>query len=151
MPDSNVNEPGSHGFINFTIEQRPGNEVGTVIENWAGIYFDFNDPVITDTAFNTVGIPDTFTTISSLPVMYNELAEIKVYPNPFSESTTFEIAGVEGEQVNILLFDLTGKKVSSISGANKVELHRGELTNGIYLYSVSNDAGIIANGKVIIH
>jgi hypothetical protein len=58
---------------------------------------------------------------------------------------------VEGEQVNILLFDLTGKKVSSISGANKVELHRGELTNGIYLYSVSNDAGIIANGKVIIH
>ena len=151
LPDSNVNEPGSHGFINFTIEQRPGNEVGTVIENWAGIYFDFNDPVITDTAFNTVGIPDTFTTISSLPVMYNELAEIKVYPNPFSESTTFEIAGVEGEQVNILLFDLTGKKVSSISGANKVELHRGELTNGIYFYSVSNDAGIIANGKVIIH
>ncbi|MBL4652807.1 MAG: T9SS type A sorting domain-containing protein [Flavobacteriales bacterium] len=151
LADSNVNEPASHGFINFTIEQRPGNEFGTVIENTAGIYFDFNDPVITNTAFNTVGIPDTFKVLTtSIPVIYNQVAEIKVYPNPFSKSTTFEIAGLDGEQVTIQLFDLTGKRVTSVVGFGKVELDRRELTNGIYFYSVSSETGVLANGKLVI-
>ena len=35
LPDSNVNEPGSHGFIRFAINQKMGNTPGTVITNKA--------------------------------------------------------------------------------------------------------------------
>ena len=49
LADSFVNEPLSHGFIRFTIDQKENNEQGSLIENTAYIYFDFNDPIITNT------------------------------------------------------------------------------------------------------
>jgi hypothetical protein len=53
LPDSNVNEPESHGYVKFTIELKDSIPQDTKIENFAGIYFDFNDPVITNTTFVT--------------------------------------------------------------------------------------------------
>ncbi len=55
LPDSNVNEQASHGFVKFTISQKPNLPMGTVINNGAAIYFDFNDPVITNTYHHTIG------------------------------------------------------------------------------------------------
>ncbi len=48
LPDSNVNEPLSHGFVGFRIRPRLPLLPGTAIENIANIYFDFNPPVITE-------------------------------------------------------------------------------------------------------
>ncbi|MBK9629212.1 MAG: DUF11 domain-containing protein [Flavobacteriales bacterium] len=48
LPDSNVNEPMSHGLISFRIRPKQPLTAGTVIENIANIYFDFNPPVITE-------------------------------------------------------------------------------------------------------
>ena len=48
LPDSNVNEAASHGFVSFRIRPRLPVLPGTVIENTANIYFDFNPPVITE-------------------------------------------------------------------------------------------------------
>jgi uncharacterized repeat protein (TIGR01451 family) len=48
LPDSNVNEPLSHGFVGFRIRPRLPLLPGTTIENIANIYFDFNPPVITE-------------------------------------------------------------------------------------------------------
>ncbi|MBI4646045.1 MAG: T9SS type A sorting domain-containing protein [Bacteroidia bacterium] len=64
LPDSNVNEPQSHGFVKYKINQQHGNSLGTIIENSAGIMFDFNPPVITNTVFNTIGNLDSLTTMS---------------------------------------------------------------------------------------
>jgi uncharacterized repeat protein (TIGR01451 family) len=50
LPDSNVNEPLSHGFVSFRIKPAPTVTVNTVISNKAAIYFDYNAPVITNTA-----------------------------------------------------------------------------------------------------
>ena len=55
LPDSNVNEPASHGFVKFKINQRANNPLGTVIENKAGIYFDFNEAVITNSTHHVLG------------------------------------------------------------------------------------------------
>jgi len=55
LVDSLKNEPLSHGFIRFSIEQQRDVPLGTVIPNEAAIYFDFNEPVITNTTEHTVG------------------------------------------------------------------------------------------------
>lgn len=55
LPDSNVNEPASHGFVKFSIKQQTNNPMGTVIENQADIFFDFNDPIRTNTVRHTIG------------------------------------------------------------------------------------------------
>jgi hypothetical protein len=53
LPDSLTNEEESKGFFNYTVNQRQNNPLGTVIENTAYIYFDFNDAIITNTTINT--------------------------------------------------------------------------------------------------
>ena len=57
LPDSNINEPGSHGFVKFRIAQTLDNPIGTEIFNSAGIYFDFNEPVITNQTVHRIGQP----------------------------------------------------------------------------------------------
>ncbi|MBL0044612.1 MAG: DUF11 domain-containing protein [Flavobacteriales bacterium] len=48
LPDSSVNEAASHGLVRFRIRPRQPVLPGTVIENIANIFFDFNPPVITE-------------------------------------------------------------------------------------------------------
>ncbi|MEX1191564.1 MAG: T9SS type A sorting domain-containing protein [Brumimicrobium sp.] len=48
LPDSTTDEPGSNGFITFTVDQVPDLPNGTIINNQADIYFDFNAPIITN-------------------------------------------------------------------------------------------------------
>jgi hypothetical protein len=57
LPDSNVNEPMSHGQVTFTIRPKRNLPPGTRIENFADIYFDFNDPIRTNTTVNTLYLP----------------------------------------------------------------------------------------------
>ena len=57
LPDSNSNEPASHGFVKFKIDQNPDNPPGSIIENKAAIYFDFNEPIITNYTIHTIGTP----------------------------------------------------------------------------------------------
>lgn len=50
LVDSTTNEKGSHGFIKFKVDlrdQRP--EPGAIVNNTAAIFFDFNEPIITNT------------------------------------------------------------------------------------------------------
>ena len=54
LPDSFVNEPASHGFIKFKMQAEENLAEGTPIENTAGIFFDSNPPIITNTTFNTL-------------------------------------------------------------------------------------------------
>lgn len=54
LPDSNVNEPLSNGFVTFKVNQKSNLPIGTVIENGASIYFDFNAPIFTNVYFHTI-------------------------------------------------------------------------------------------------
>jgi len=58
LPDSNVNEPLSHGFVSFRIQPGSNVAVNSIIPNKAAIYFDYNAPVITNTATTLIKIPD---------------------------------------------------------------------------------------------
>ncbi len=48
LVDSFTNEPASHGFVRFKVELLDAIEIGESFENEASIYFDFNDPIITN-------------------------------------------------------------------------------------------------------
>ena len=152
LPDSIVNESASHGFVKFKVSQIPGNPKGTLIENRSGIIFDYNVPVITNTVWNIVY--DTVLTGISEPVIYNNLIEVKVFPNPFNNITTFIISGLGmKEQLNFILYDLIVKEVKEINNisTNIFHLKRDNLTSGMYFYQLLNKKEIIATGKIIIN
>ncbi len=52
LPDSSVNEPLSNGYVKFRVRLMPGLTAGTLVENTAGILFDLNPPVVTNTTYN---------------------------------------------------------------------------------------------------
>jgi uncharacterized repeat protein (TIGR01451 family) len=54
LPDSTTNLQGSNGFIKFRIKQVNDLNDGTLISNSASIYFDFNEPIFTNSASVTV-------------------------------------------------------------------------------------------------
>lgn len=54
LPDSNVNEPASHGYIVYRIRPRADVMAGETIHNTASIYFDYNLPVLTNDASTLV-------------------------------------------------------------------------------------------------
>jgi hypothetical protein len=60
LPDSTSDEPNSHGVVKYTLHLRGGLAPGTAIPNTAAIYFDFNDPVVTNEVLSIT--PDFFIT-----------------------------------------------------------------------------------------
>jgi streptogramin lyase len=54
LPASSQNQVASNGFIQFSIQPKPGLVPKTSIENYADIFFDFNDPVRTNTTLNRI-------------------------------------------------------------------------------------------------
>ncbi len=49
LPDSNVNEKASQGFLTFSIKPKASLKIEDVITNKASIYFDYNLPIVTNT------------------------------------------------------------------------------------------------------
>jgi hypothetical protein len=146
LPDSNRNEPGSHGFAEFTVKQRANNPVGTQIDNTAHIYFDFNPAVVTNTVTNEV--VDVTTGIETASTNN----AVKVYPNPFGDQTTFEILSDKlNETYFFEMTDMLGKTVMKIKTSEKqFIISRNGLENGMYFYSIVNAQGVVGIGKVII-
>lgn len=54
LPDSNVNNLGSQGFVKYKIYLKPNLAIGTSIYNSADIYFDLNPAVITNTKIHKI-------------------------------------------------------------------------------------------------
>jgi len=79
LPDSNVNEMASHGFLKYEIMPKENLPENTVLENTAGIFFDFNPPIITNTTQNTL--------VSTLPILIAAV-ELSVYLEGAFEETT---------------------------------------------------------------
>jgi uncharacterized repeat protein (TIGR01451 family) len=146
LADSNSNEPASHGHIQFRVNKLNAPVAGQVIENKAYIYFDFNEPVITNTAINTYDVAAGIEAESSWNM------NVMAYPNPFSENTTFMIRSDKANQNYVfVLTDMLGKTVAELKTNDKqFTISRNGLENGMYFYSIKDSNGSISSGKLII-
>ncbi len=149
LPDSNVNELASHGFIKFKISQKRDNPIGTQIYNEAGIYFDNNLPIITNETWHTIG-EEFIATVSTKNIKKPGI-DLQVYPNPFVETATFEIKGNDFRQIHFRLFDAVGRQVRQEQYVQThFDFYRNNLTTGMYFYEILGDGELIANGKLMI-
>ena len=150
LPDSNVNEPLSNGFFRYRIEQVPNNPVGTIIDNQAAIYFDYNPPIFTNTTLHTVGEDFVTKILVSVDNPQEATLNVKVFPNPFGEETTLQIDNKHYEELRLEVYDLMGRKVKSVQAfdTNQVVLKRGNMEQGVYFYRLQGDQQVISTGKI---
>ncbi len=151
LPDSNVNEPASHGFVKFLISQRPGNPLGERIENSAAIYFDFNAPVITNTAFHTLGEDFIRVINDGNPGAGPARIRVKAYPNPFIDRATLSVEGLEIVSGTFLLYHSDGRLARHLPFRERqFELDAGALPGGIYFFQVVVNQKMVGSGKLMI-
>ena len=126
LPDSTSDEAGSHGFVRFTID--PVDLPASLpIGNTAAIYFDFNEPVVTNTA-----LLDMSTGISEL-----EGPEMILYPNPVSGQLFVSGLGVRSGVFNAEILDVNGRRVlSERVGGPSTRLDVSSLESGMYVLRV---------------
>lgn len=152
LPDSIVNEPASHGFVKFRAKQRYNNALGAVIENRAGIYFDFNAPIITNTTYHTIG--ENFIVLSPVEEAIPGAGPapiVHVSPNPFDESALIALENVLHKHLIFSLFDQNGRQVRQVDFENdKFQFQRDGLPSGVYFFQISAPDGAVARGKVVL-
>jgi hypothetical protein len=151
LPDSNVNESASHGFVDFRIRQQPGNPVGTEIFNQAAIYFDFNPPIFTNQTVHRIG--EDFIEMETVSIHKAETAPdaLRLYPNPLRDQATFEWFGAALPQARFEIYDPAGRllRSQSVSG-RQWTIARGELQPGFYFFVLSDETGRLASGKLVV-
>lgn len=146
--------PGSgsanEGFVKFRVAQKPNLPCRTDILNRAAVWFDFNQPVVSNQVKHTGGCPiDTFAVVKTI-VIHNPGANLKVYPNPFAESATFEITDVKARDYALELYDIQGRLHSiAFFSHPKFQLQRHQVPDGIVIYRLTGDGKTIATGKLI--
>ncbi len=152
LVDSITNEPLSHGFFTYEISPKPNLTLGAIIENTAAIYFDYNPPIFTNTTWHTIGedfVPSIILTVENI---YQDQLQVKAFPNPFTKSTSIEVSGKTYNLLELEVYDLLGRKMASrqVSFSNQVQLERGNLQTGIYVYRLIGDQQIISTGKITV-
>ncbi len=148
LPDSNVNVAGSQGFVSFRVKQKPNVPLQSDIYNQAAIYFDFNDPVITNRTHHKVGV--NFVTVDTWTAEQPGYS-LRVSPNPASDRATLKIEG-EFDLVNgyAELADITGRHTTRINfSGNQINLERGQLPAGVYMLRIMSEGKTIGYAKLI--
>jgi uncharacterized repeat protein (TIGR01451 family) len=133
LPDSTNDEPNSHGFVSFKIKPTIGFDINTIFENTAEIYFDFNLPIITNTAITT------FKSRLSINELENEI--VRFYPNPTKGDVfiTSKQLLKHIEITNMLGQTLLSKTLNTLN----TSIDMSSFDNGNYFISLQTD-----NGKV---
>ncbi len=137
LGQSAVDLDASQGFVIYSISENPGLSVGSVIENTAYIYFDFNPAIITNTTYN----------INQIPLGLNESKTelINMYPNPAEDKIQFSGAAV----TEISIYDLTGKLVLEAKNILNNEVPVNAIQTGIYQVVLKTENSISTQKLVI--
>jgi len=133
LVDSNANEPLSHGFVHYRIKPKTNLLVGDSITNFVAIYFDFNEPVITNTAKTDIVLSTGIASASSAR------GKLFVYPNPTESTINITGIPIENGKAQIRLSDIYGKLIlEKTITSNTTELETSKLPAGLYLIQAGN-------------
>jgi uncharacterized repeat protein (TIGR01451 family) len=140
FPGINLPDSSHHGqctgMVIFTIKAKSALPVGTAITNRAGIYFDDNPVVMTNTAQNQIAIPQ-----GVIPVGQQALA---AFPNPVHDVLTIEGNAYQSAQ----LVNTMGQVIIEKAVKGKTTMDVRALANGIY-YLVLKGVQGTATQKIV--
>ncbi len=137
LPSSDNDYEGSQGAVHFRIRPKSASLPGTLLENSAAIYFDYNAPVITNTVTTEVASPESVL----------ELAKANgftLYPNPGNGDMRLLWASTSVTNARIDVIDATGRVLLSRNAQRLIEgqsmpFDLGTLSDGNYLVRVGNE------------
>ena len=122
LPDSTSDPEGSQGFVQFRISPVPGLMLGDEVHNVANIYFDFNEPVITE--------PAVLVVTEALGIEDKEREQLLITPNPVRDRLMLH--GAFGAWLQVDVLDGLGRRVTGLVGDVRSGLDVSTLAPGVY-------------------
>jgi hypothetical protein len=99
----------------------------------------------------TWGVPISKSVLTAISTLKEEFASASLSPNPINTSATLEIKNASNELYIFSLSDLLGNEVMHKEfTADKIEIEKGNLAPGLYVYSLKSQTQTIKMGKVVI-
>lgn len=140
LPDSVSNEAGSHGYVQYKVKRKNNIAIGSVIENTAFIYFDFNSPVQTNTTSNQLSAVTGISSIKKENVVFS------IFPNPLNNESILNIYFNSSSTKSSVfkVYDLSGRVVysSNITSSEKTQkIKLPSLAKGIYQCDIDYVSG----------
>ena len=123
-------EPNAHGHVIFKIKTKNTLAVNSSVSNKADIFFDYNFPIVTNTATTTFQLLATedFTADQS----------VRIFPNPTSDRVNIESDSIIQ---SVDLFDVNGRILSTRVG-NQKQIDLSAQASGIYFLKVKTADGM---------
>ncbi|MCC6459842.1 MAG: hypothetical protein IT260_05210 [Saprospiraceae bacterium] len=131
LPDSSSNGPASQGFVRFQIRSK-ALLAGDTVANRAGIYFDFNPPVLT----NTIEVPVALA--SGTQPAYLDLGDWQVFPNPVAaDRVAIRLAARQPGRYHLYRTDVLGRQTHLGDWTlgpepRRLEMDVADWPNGVY-------------------
>ncbi len=150
LVDSFTNEPGSHGAVSFRIHPKAGLAPGTLVENTAHIYFDFNEAVVTNTYRHT--IEEDFVVVGLFDFRPS-VENIRVYPNPTQGPARLILpAALQNEQLAVEVIDALGRPQSQYQygQGQDAALDISHLPAGLYTLRLSKNGQAFGVGRLLL-
>lgn len=148
LPDSNANEPESHGWVMFRMTPQNFLLPGAQVYNSASIYFDFNEPIHTNSAVFGIELNTAITPSAQ------EAPALSLWPNPTSDLLNISMDRTS-RTAAVTIIDMNGRLVRSLSnlavqgGTATVPL--SELADGLYTLRVSDGVRVVHQRFVKSH
>jgi len=102
------------------------------------------------TPMDTAPCANIVTSVKNIPLP--SVTSFKLYPNPFTTSTTLKFENPKNENSTLSVYNFMGQQLISINNitANQVQINRGDLTDGVYFFQLKTDRQLMASGKFVI-
>lgn len=140
LPDSSTNLAGSQGVVNFSIDHATDLRPGDEILNEAAIFFDFNEPIITNLSRHTIekdGLP------TGTRNQFAQQVAVGIFPNPANGRINVRIPDQRIQATDLLLItDLYGRQLAKTNYATAANgWNIDHLPAGYYLVVVTDNQG----------
>jgi hypothetical protein len=144
LPVSVANTETGKGFITFKAKLKTGFNVGTVVPNFANIYFDTN-PAITTNTFNT----EFVATLANENFTVNNF---DVAPNPASGVVNVNLKNTTENIESISVTDVLGKLVKRIAAVSsqQTQFDVSDLEKGVYMVEIVTTSNLKQTKKLIV-
>ncbi len=124
------------GMVMFNIKTRPGLADGTTIDNHAGIFFDINPVVLTNTVENIVGCPNL-----KVPEVSNT-HKVELYPNPANDELVIRM-DKEAYSSFVITDEVGQMLIQQNLSAQQMKVNIKTLPAGLYYITLKGNNGTV--------
>ena len=138
----NINLPfddaNNDGYVVFKIKTKPTLTVNSTISNVANIYFDYNFPIVTNTATST------FQVLNTEGFAFENY--FSIYPNPVKNE--LNLSTKQATTIySLSIYNTLGQQVQTTTNPEKT-IDVAGLKTGNYIVKVTTDKGV-SSGKFV--